>query len=413
MLARKRQNYNLNFNLVLIPMKLSIPKKIGFTLLFVAVLMSSCTEQYAFQNQIFEEALIVEATITNEMTHQEVKLSRASAVNDGLPLMEFGAVVTVVNNSGTEFNFEEKGDKYISETKFKAEPNSYYQLKIRTVSGKEYISSTEQVTAENTINVETAVIEKEGEKGVQINVKNYDPTNSSKFYRYEYEETYQIKTNFEVKEQLKESGYIAYNNYFKLDILPAKSNTRICYSTNYSSEILQTNTVDQQKALVNYAIRFISQNDYILTNRYTIKVKQYTQNRAAYDYYYTLNKMSGTGDLLSPNQPGYIVGNIKSTTNASEKVVGFFEVASVSQKRIFFNYEDIFPSQKLTDYFRECEPILVEHENLSKNNFSILRSHVYLGPGAGLNVTKYYMVEKECGDCTTFSSNVKPSFWID
>lgn len=366
-------------------MKLSIFKKIVFVL-FSTGLISSCTEQYVFQNQNFNEALVVEATLTNEMKYQEVKLSRTISINDSLGSTEVGATVSIIDNNGTEFNFDEGESKYVSQNEFKAEPNKEYQLKIITASGKIYLSNKEKLTTESTIDLETSVIDKEGEKGVQINVKSSDPTNTSKFYRYEYEETYKIKTIFEI----------------------VKPNTSICYSTYYSKEIIQTNTNDRSTDQVNYPIRFIGRSDYKLTNRYTILVTQYVQNRAAYEYYSTLKKMSETGNLLSLNQPGFAIGNIKSVTNPPEKVVGFFDVASVSKKRIFFNHTDLFPTEQPANYFMNCKAILVSNTTNSFG-YNILKTHVILG-------TDYkgtYVVEKECADCTTFASNIKPSFWID
>jgi hypothetical protein len=48
-----------------------------FALAFVAMLVCSCTEQYALQTNTFDEALVVEANITNEFKEQEIKISRS------------------------------------------------------------------------------------------------------------------------------------------------------------------------------------------------------------------------------------------------------------------------------------------------------------------------------------------------
>ena len=62
----------------------------------------------------------------------------------------------------------------------------------------------------------------------------------------------------------------------------------------------------------------------------------YTQNLESYTYHNTLKKITEAGNVLSPTQPGFVVGNITSTTNPKIKTIGFFEVSSVTSKRIFF-----------------------------------------------------------------------------
>ncbi|MCD0468249.1 DUF4249 domain-containing protein [Flavobacterium sp. JAS] len=388
-------------------MNLSILKKTAL-LLFSCVILSSCTEQYAFQNQDFESALIVEATITNELKHQEIKISRARPLNDTIKKTESGAKVIIVDNENNEFHFVEKDGKYISENEFKVVPNKNYQLKITSASGKSYTSSQETLTTQSTIDLEAVAAEKEGQRGAQINVKSFDPTNTSKYYRYEYEETYKVVTVYTTTERVK---LVPYLNTFKMEIVPAEPNTHICYSTQNSTGIIQTNTTDLAEDKVNFPVRFINESDYIIANRYSIEVSQYTQNRFAYDYYFTSKKMSDSGELLSPNQPGYIVGNVKSATDSSEKVIGFFEVASVAKKRIFFNFTDLFPSVDPTQYFRQCTPELIPFSKIPDDNYKVLTTHVYIGGGPGMSPTSYWMIDKECGDCTSFSSNVIPSFW--
>ncbi|UWY29665.1 DUF4249 domain-containing protein [Flavobacterium sp. TR2] len=375
---------------------------------FAFAVLSSCTEQYVYQDQDFEDALTVEATLTNELKFQEINISRTRPVNDTVKIIESGANVTVVDSDGNVFAFDEKDGKYVSADEFKAEPNKTYQLKITTSSGKSYISSTEALPTQNTIDLETAIANKDGVRGVQVNVKSFDPTNTSKYYRYEYDETYKIISRYAIDERIK---LVQQNGHYIYQKVPVETNIKVCYTTKHSTGIRQTNTVDLAEDRVNYAVRFIKDTDYMLTNRYSILVSQFTQNQSAYDYYYKSKKIIDSGELLSPNQPGYVVGNIKSTTDFREKVVGYFEVASVSKKRIFFSFKDFFPSEKPTEYFTTCDARFYGFDEIQSNNYDILKTHEYIGDGPGMTPTGFYMVEKVCGDCTSFSSNVIPSFW--
>jgi hypothetical protein len=196
---------------------------------------------------------------------------------------------------------------------------------------------------------------------------------------------------------------------------------KTCYNTLYSNDILQHETSTLTEDNVNYAIRFIADTDVMIANRYSILVKQYVQSFNAYNYYNTLNKLSSSENVFNINQPGFIAGNISCETEKDEKVIGFFEVSSISEKRMFFNFRDIFTTPFPTDV-SSCElispPLIVQGGgtpllNVMKNN-----KYIYfeddITPGTEETPRgPYLLVTKACGDCTELGSNIKPSFWID
>jgi len=161
------------------------------TLFFTAI--TSCTTPYNYKTTEFENAIVVEATITNELKKQEIKLSRTYRFEDEGPIFESGATVTVTDDSGTVYGFDEEAGIYLSAAAFKAAPGRTYQLHIKTKDGKSYSSSIEKLTTETNLDeIVSNVTTKEGVAGVEIRAKSYDPTKSSKYYRYEYDETYKV-----------------------------------------------------------------------------------------------------------------------------------------------------------------------------------------------------------------------------
>lgn len=148
-------------------------------------------------------------------------------------------------------------------------------------------------------------------------------------------------------------------------------------------------------------------------------VKQYVENLAAYTYYETLKKISESGSLLSPRQPGYLYGNLRSTNNPTEKIIGYFDVASVSTKRIYFNYEDLFPGEFAPPYYTNCDefcyrPGLEPYPCRTFDGFiQDLGLNKIAYQSANVPSSVYNMVNIPCGDCTSFSSNIKPTFWVD
>jgi hypothetical protein len=409
-----------------------------FQMIVFCLLTISCTEPYALQTNAYEEAIVIEATITNELKNQEIKVSRTYRFEENGPTLESGAIVYLTDDLGNQYDFEEKDGKYVSKIVFQAVQDRAYRLRVITKDGESYSSRNETLTATNELeSLTTNITTKNDEKGVEIIANSFDPTGKSRYYRYEYDETYKIIApkwvNTEAittvfKNRPSEDGEIV--------LQPRTTEVRTCYSTKKSDNIILTNTNNLSEDRVKHTVRFISSSDYILMNRYSILVKQYVQNLAAYTYYQTLNELSGSESLLSQNQPGFFSGNIKSDNNPNMKTIGYFEVSSYSEKRIFFNFSDIFPNERTPDYPYNCPSQL--NENTEKE-YKLKYCFGYLGGCQGSAIISklaskqsiYYggyssfgkipfdgsvtieMYPVQCGDCTSFSSNIKPLFWID
>lgn len=387
-------------------------------IVLILIAIVSCTEPYELQTENFEDLLVVEATITNEYKKHVVKLSHTIPLEETTPPIEHGANVKIISNTGLEFHFSEIEDQYVSDQEFQIEPGLDYTLQIQTSNGKTYISTPEKTPTAIGIDEVNALQEtKDTVLGVAIKVTSSDPSNTAKFYRYEYTETYKIIPPY------WSPNKVEVNANDELIVSPRTTETRVCFSSKESNSINVTTTEDQSENTVsNFNVHFLSKKDPKITNRYSILVKQYIISSEAYNFYKTLKTLSSNGSLLSQVQPGFIVGNITNTNNPEEKVVGFFEVSTVSEKRIFFNFDDIFPNETSSSYFYDCgiqdytslvdfpspnSPLFGGRVDLFyfiRNNEIVYYDH---HPTSGL----YLMVYSYCGDCTSFSSNIQPDFW--
>ena len=396
-------------------------KKFSF-LLFI--ILFSCTEPYLLQTSNFEEALVIEATLTNELKTQQIKISKTYRLEENGPVFVENANVSIEDDLGNVYNFIEGDEIYESQNPFQAVAGRKYKLRI-IANGKTYTSTQELLSTVNPIqNVEVHDINLAGERGAEIKVKSFDPTNSSKYYRYEFEETYKIIAPKWVP------NIVTVDPTTKdLIFTPRTYEARTCYSTNKSNELLLHSTTNLSEDRVDFMVRFIPVTDPIIMHRYSILVKQYVQNLESYTYYKTLKTISGGGSILSQNQPGFFSGNITCESNPNEKVIGFFDVSSVSTQRIFFNFGDVFPNTTQPDYFYDCYDNCMESDPLmcpgaydycfdvSPNSTcagflvqttlnAVPQTQIYYsGPNP------VYLVVPPCGDCTTFSSNVVPPFW--
>lgn len=387
--------------------------------LFLALLATSCVDPYQLETTNFEEALVIEATLTNQLKYQQVKITKTYKLEQSQPIIVTDADVEVSDDSGNSYAFSASNGIYISDEAFQAEPGRKYKLRINS-GGKIYESSTEMLSVSQPIeSITTSVESVNGQRGVQIKVNSFDPTGNSKYYRFSYDETYKVVVPFwsEYVASVQSDGVSGFSVTDTIKLTPRTYEARTCYSTQKSTALIVTKTVGlSEDRILDFPIRFIKANDPIIKNRYSINVTQYVQSLAAYTFYETLSELSAAGEnIFSQNQPGFFYGNITSISNPSEKVIGFFEVSGVSEKRIFFDFEDVFPNDSPPPYLYDCE--IYEYDSTAfgpgNNQGSTLRSFITSGKVLYFDhaMPIYYVVKPQCGDCTSFSSNVIPSFW--
>lgn len=391
-------------------MKITILTKIvSFLLLCLSIV--SCTDPYQMQTNTFEDAVVIEATITNILQKQVIKVSRTYRFEDTGPVFEEGATVSVTDSDGNLYNFIEENNTYVSTAAFQAVSGRQYQLSVTTSDGRKYVSNQEILpTVTNIESVTASAQSRDNKRGVEIRVKSFDPTNSSKYYRYEYEETYKIISP-------KWRPYKAVvTGLEEFEIVPRTEQVQTCYSTDKSTDIILVNTNENQEDRVDFALRFISNQNYIISHRYSILVHQYVQNLHAFTFYKNLKKISESGNIFSPNQPGLISGNIKCVNSPNEKVIGFFDVSPISSKRIFFNYADLFPNEPLPPYKVNCNELQLlfcfgaDPFCHGESIMTYLRTNT-MAVYEYADRPSYIFVPTPCADCTSFSSNVIPPFW--
>lgn len=379
-----------------------------------ALLPIGCIEPIDIKTETFESALVVEAVISDNLEPQEISLSRTFRLEEDGPSPESNARVTILDDLGNEFLFaESEPGKYVSLDPFKAERERSYTLEIVTQENRIY--SSEPETLPKAAEITGLVAERvtyQGEDGMALLVDVQGPDKNTGFYRFTYEETYKIISPFSYPLDLR------YENGSLVEV-PKTKEERICYNTKTSEEIILASTRAQvDNDLERFIVRFINSENPILSHRYSILVKQFSISPEAYSYYETLKDFSGSENLFSQNQPGFINGNMFSVSNPDEKVIGFFSLAAVEQERIFFDFEDFYIQEEAPGHFVDCviarpEITVPEHiealgEMLASGRVKYLGyTQVAGGPGEG----PYMVADAACVDCTVLGSNEKPDFW--
>jgi hypothetical protein len=390
----------------------------------VLLLLLGCIKPYEGKVGGFDDVLVVNAKITNELKNQEVYLSRSYRFEERGPGPEENASVSIVGTNGDTFLFDEnEAGKYRSVVPFAAQPNIDYELLITTKDNRSYRSDSMQLPPVATIGEVTAerLINNKDVEGIGIFVDSQDPTGKALYFYFDYLETYKIIAPYW-------SPYDAVvifegETMFATSVIFREREERTCYGTDIAKSIILQSTLGLTEDRIGHLnVRFLERDDYKLTHRYCILVRQYVQNPETYSYYETLKGLTDPSqNIFSEDQPGFLAGNVVSVDDPEENVAGFFEVSSVSEKRIFFNWEDFFSNEEKPPYYLECQLVAPNISGTIGNRALLnaiyedrLRFYDYnTNPSSPPLDGPYLMARPECGDCTVLGSNIVPDFWTE
>ena len=386
---------------------------LGISLLCI---LTACIDPYEPKTEMFESVLIVDATITDELKTQKITISETYRLEERRDTVNFvnNARVSVNASSGETFNFLAAGNgEYRSETPFQAIMGESYRLEV-TADNEIYESTLEQISGSSQL--DSLYVESNtgynGLPGAAILVNNKSDTRS--YYRYTYEETYKIVSPY-VRD--KDLAVIYYDEGYDFELVPTTKEEEICYNTLESREIVVANT--EGVANNNYSgllIKFLNFRDSKIFHRYSILVKQLNISSEAFNYFETSNELAGNDNVFSQKQPGFLQGNLSSVENENRKIVGYFSVASVDSKRIFFNYTDVLDIDQRPSLIRNCEkfrPISDSLKTFIENDEIKYLENYNSIPADNYGAGPYLVVFTRCRDCTVYGTNVKPEFWID
>lgn len=389
---------------------MKLKKEYKFILIVLIIFtINSCVEPFDAKTENFENILVIKATLTNEIKYQEIEINHTYKFEENSPIAETNANVKIIDDLQNEYQFHEStdGGVYISSDAFGAQPNRSYQLSIKTNLGKQYISEFAELPLSELNN--NLYIYKETDNnmnGISIYMDSYDTSENSRYYRYEYEETYKIVAPYWSAYDLVSAP----NKEDGVSLVLKTKEERVCYNTVKFNEIILKNTNKYGENIIEpFLVRFISRDNYIISHRYSMLVKQYALSREAYNFYETLKDFSESGSIFSENQPGFIYGNIVSEDDPEEKVIGFFDVSMVFSKRVYFNFYDFYLGE-MRSYPSSClitSPPESSLWSLMNSGTVKFQNENEGGEGDG----PYYLVPLICGDCTVLGTNIVPDFW--
>jgi hypothetical protein len=368
------------------------------SLVFLAVLLlTQCKARYYPPSTgAGNHFLVVDGILVGGQDSTLITLSRTRGLSDTVTqIPELGATVQVLGSGGDSYTLTELGGGTYSSAPLPLNPSEQYQVKIATQSGGQYVSDFVPVQQSPPID---SLSYRADSSGLTLYVNTHDPTGNTKFYLWQYRETWEHRS--------------VYGSYYIYSFggLKARDSTQQiyrCWTQDFSTSLLLGSTASLSQDII-YQIPLLSiplgaeQLSYV----YSLEVKQYGLTQEGYNYWQNQKKNSEeTGTLFDP-QPTQVTGNIHSVGKPSEAVIGYLTASSPARLRIFINRSQVsfWPYQPL----QGCSLTPVSPGDIPL----VFSDTTQWVPINGLLGGAYSGTSTQCGDCTfAGGSTVKPSYW--
>jgi len=353
--------------------------------------------------------LVVEGVINGGPDSTIITLSRTTPPNSGPKIVaETNATLTVLSDAGDKYMLTETYPGTYTFNGLNLPTTKKYCLHITTSNGEQYQSAF-------MASAQTPAIDSVGytikPTGLQFNVNTHDNTNNTRYYRWEYDETW--------------TYYSLINSvlYYKNDqVLPRPIDSLIneCYehATLSNSIFITTSSHLAKDVISDFPLGYVDASTGKISHIYSLLVKQYAITADAFTYWTLLKTNTEQLGSIFDAQPSSILGNIKCISNPNEPVVGFISVSTITTKRIFVNGTYLpFP---VPYNIRQPVPSECPQDTIllaPTFTYNVRLSDIF---AAGENIPVTYVgfiigytwAPKDCVDCRVYGgTNVKPSYW--
>jgi len=327
---------------------------------------------------------------------------------------ELGAVVTVEGQQGGFYNLSSKNNGAYIAAPLNLNISQKYRLKIITADGKQYASDYVTLKKAPPIDTVNYVI---NSNGIVINLNTHDATNNTRYYRWDYTETYIIHSAYESHYEAK--------NMDTTVIRPPVDEIYQCWITDSSSTIIIGSSAKLSSDVISrQQITNIASSSEKLRVRYSILVKQYALTADEYNYFVLLKKNTEQLGGIFDAQPSEITGNIHNLADAAEPVIGYITAGAVTEARIFIDNKNL-PGWTANTPYGACtlDSVYYAYQAPSSdpNSPPLITNQVrdLIYPGTlipidafsghyGGGFTAAFPV---CADCTLRGTNKQPAFW--
>jgi len=377
-------------------------------LLLLCVLFYGCKEKFLPQiKDVNVNYLVVEGFIDAGTDSTLFNLSRTFKLNNKpIEAPEKGAIVQVESDAGATYVLPAllKAGRY-GRPSLGLDPTKKYRLRIRTTDKREYLSDF--VESKTSPPIDELKFDLNNNH-VNVYAYSHDPSGNSRYYRYSYVETIEYTSSLV-------SYYTVKNNKVVERDFPDEMIWR-CYKPLPSNDIVLASTVNlSQDEVSDKPVVSVPWGSFKIRLGYSVQVKQTVLTKEGFDFFESLKKNTESVGSIFDAQPSQLFGNIHSTTDPSEIVIGFISAGTITDKRI-----TIMSSELPQDWFlpREIDSLCLKTIKSMSEPEIVALHPVWIPlqltprpPGAttdGYTVTNDYY----CVDCRRQGgTNVKPPYW--
>lgn len=344
-------------------------------------------------------ALIVEGDVlvgTDKTTR--IQLSRLRSTSDpeqNIP--ESNATVLIISSNGTQYPlFEDGKGTGAYQATLSLDAASTYKVRIQA-RGKTFESRMEAVVPTPEVD---SVSWRYDDDAVKVFVHTHDPAAKTRFYRWDFKETWEHRAWYET--------YFDYQNGHIIT-RPVGDQIYSCWRNEESGSIIIGNSNDLTDDVISFQpVTMVYRPSQKMYVRYSILVRQWGLSREAYNFWSILKKNTElTGSLFDP-QPSQLPSNLTCTSDLSQMVIGYVSACKVTEKRLFI-LNSALPAWPYRNETLGCTP--KEGPKFLMEDF--LSTHpdflpaYYITAGGG-----YGVAPKVCVDCRLQGGDIiKPSFW--
>ena len=368
-----------------------------FLCIISIVILDACKQEYPLPQETRNlNLLVVEGILNAGQGATVVRLSRSfdpTVIGNVIP--ELSAQVTVEGDDNTSFVLTGGPGGEYTHSQLNLQSTQKYRLRIETLNGNEYLSDYVPVQPSPAID---SIYWRRNPEGIQIFVDTHDDQNKTWYYRWEYDETWEINSEYHSDFQ-----------YVNDSVIVRRDPTLIYFcwkSDNSTSIFLNSSAKLSQDIISGQLLNTVTFGSERITVRYSIYVTQYALTREAYQFWEVMKKNTEqVGSLFDP-QPSQLISNIHAVNDPNEIVIGYVSAGSVNRKRHFINRADVEPWR----YSTGCEKRDIPLDSLKyffENYAYIPLAQFYTMRG----LAGYTSSTRFCVDCTTRGTNIRPPFW--
>ena len=330
-------------------------------------------------------------------------LTRAKNLGDTtINIAELNAQVLIKSNTGTIYPLVDINSTgiYSSNTMLLSNTNAY-KLLITTTDGHQYES--ELVTPKKSPLIDSITWKQTDEEDVSIFAHTHDDENKTKFYKWNYIETWEYHARL--------LNYWGEKNG-RIFFLDSTTQMNKCWSSATSTAVITGTTIALNQDVISKApIATIIKDDEKIKVRYSILLQQLALDEAAYNYWKIIEKNSQKLGTLFDLQPAQLKGNIRCINFSTEPVIGFITATTATEKRIFINNSELNNWSTIVTG-RECDLLILPTNPLDQFAYNYFDSDFAPFYFSGSAPAVLIITRKECIDCRLKGgSTTKPLFW--